>query len=627
MKNYKKNSQFTQRPLPSNEDVSLFEKNVNKEIREVEISDNLESIYKDKEGNLIDVSNDKFKKKKSWLLIILKNLFIIGILISALYLAYTYISNYYHASTGSPSLEIRVADKAVLGEELDYRIVYRNPSMVALNDLNLELILPKTFVATSFSVEPNSSNTWNLGRLEPKESGEIVITGYFINLKDFPNTASASLSYVPANFSSQFSKQASSNTVISDLGFSINLDYQGTSLLGQENEIKLTFDNPSSIYPEDIILNIEKPSNFNFLDLDNKNIEKISDNKWKIINFQEAIIFKYVIKEKSGDHQGLSFNLSSKDLIFWEQNYLVEVLKNDLELVLSVNDSRSQLASNFDSILNYNLKLANHGEVDIVDLVLMVSLEGEVLDITSLESNYKYQVMDKVLVFTKEDIEALANFKAGQSTELNFSIKTKKFNPQFIGQELKILSFAQYSLAGGSSQLEDNKSNEVEIIINSDLSLSEELRYFDENNIPVGSGPLPPKIGEETSLRFYWTLKNNVHDLKDVVVSLDLPEFVEFNDFSQATYGNLSYNPSLHQVVWLIEEMPISIFRADAQFNIKFRPQTKDLDKILVLSPGSQVLAHDKVTGGQISLNKTAKTSKLEDDEIAILNNHGRVIE
>ncbi len=627
MQNNKKGSQFTQRPLPSQEDVSRFEKNVNKEIREVEISDNLEDIYKDKEGKLIDVANDKFRKKRSWLLIIFKNLFIIGIILSALYLAYSYLSNYYYASTGSPNLEIIVPEKVVLGEEVSYIIKYHNPSMISLNDLNLDLTLPKSFVINDFSLEPSSLHSWSLGELGPKTGGEIIIKGYFVNLQDFPNTASASLSYVPANFSSQFSKQVSANTLVSDLGFNLSLDYQSTNMLGQENEVKLKFNNIDDFQLENIILEIEKPDNFIWQEQKNDNLETLGDNRFKIKNFEEEIIFKYLITEKKADHQGLSFSLYSDDLLFWEQSYLVEILKSDLELALSVNDSRQQLAAGFGETLNYKLEFSNHGEADIVDLVLMVVLEGEILDLNSLESNLNYQIMDNVIIFTKKEIEKLANFKAGENSELSFSVKTKSFNSQYIAQELKLVNFAQYSLAGSSSQLEDNKSNEVEIVINSDLSLSEELRYFDENNFTVGSGPLPPKVGEETSLRFYWTLKNNVHDLDDVSVLLDLPDFVQFGDFSQATVGAINYNPDLHQVAWIIEEMPISIFRADAYFNIKLIPTSGDLNKILVLSPGTQVSAYDKVTAGQISIKKNTKTTALEDDEIALLNNHGRVIE
>lgn len=624
MNKNKKSSQFTQRPLPSQEDVSVFEKNVNKEIREVEINDNLEDIYKDKEGKLIDVSNQKFKKKKSLILIIFKKIFIISIILSAIYLAYNYLSNYYYASTGSPDLEIIGPERVVLGQEQSYIIKYSNPSMVALNDLILELSLPNSFIVLNYSQEPDNLLTWNLGRLDSKESKDLVITGYFVNLKDFPNIISASLTYTPANFSSQFNKQTSLNAIVSELGFEPSLDYQSTSLLGQENTITLNFNNIKDFHLDQIILQIEKPNNFIFQEIQS---EKLSNNKWLIKDISKDLVLNYTISEKVADHQGLSFSLYYDDLLFWEQSYLVEVLKSDLELVLSVNDSRNQLAANFNERLNYNLKYTNHGEIDINNLVLMVVLDGQVLDLTSIESELDFQIMDNVVIFTKDELSNLETFKAGQSANLSFSVKTKQFSSQFIGEQMKINNFAQYSLAGSSSQLEDNKSNEIEIMINSDLSLQEELRYFDENNMPVGSGPLPPKVGEETKLRLYWTLKNNVHDLSDVSVRLNLPEFVEFDNFWQATFGDIYYDSNLHQVIWTIEEMPISIFRADAFFNIKFTPSLQDLDKILVLSPGSIVSASDTVSGGQISIKKNAKTSKLEDDEIASLNNHGRVIE
>jgi len=67
------------------------------------------------------------------------------------------------------------------------------------------------------------------------------------------------------------------------------------------------------------------------------------------------------------------------------------------------------------------------------------------------------------------------------------------------------------------------------------------------------------------------------------------------------------------------------VYRVDAEFDISLTPAETDRNKILVLSAGSTVSATDTETKETI-VNKTgAKTTKLEDDDIAGLNNSGRV--
>ena len=57
--------------------------------------------------------------------------------------------------------------------------------------------------------------------------------------------------------------------------------------------------------------------------------------------------------------------------------------------------------------------------------------------------------------------------------------------------------------------------------------------------------------------------------------------------------------------------------------SLSLTPTDADRNKILILSPGSAVSAMDTETKSLISKRLGAKTTKLEDDDIAGLNNSG----
>jgi len=149
--------------------------------------------------------------------------------------------------------------------------------------------------------------------------------------------------------------------------------------------------------------------------------------------------------------------------------------------------------------------------------------------------------------------------------------------------------------------------------------------YFDNNNLPVGSGPLPPKVGQKTSLKVYWTLGNNLHQLNNVSVAFNLPLGVEFDGQSRADNGSVYYDAQNRQIIWRLDTWPTNVYSLKAEFNIALTPQASDRNRIMILSTGSVATAIDSETQSQILKTVKAQTTKLDDDDIATLNNDGRV--
>jgi hypothetical protein len=197
-------------------------------------------------------------------------------------------------------------------------------------------------------------------------------------------------------------------------------------------------------------------------------------------------------------------------------------------------------------------------------------------------------------------------------------------------KEYEIISYTQFSIGSLSAEdLEDgekdsepldendNKSNTIINKINSDLKLNETIRYFNIDNIPVGTGPHPPKVGEETTYKVYWDLENNLHELKDLEIKVSLPDYVSWDAHERTTAGSVKFNEKENQIIWNIGRLPITVFQADAEFSIRIKPREEDRNKIMVLLPGSYVSAIDSETEAELTINTKAKTSKLEDDDIA----------
>ena len=638
-------SAFTERPVPTEHEVNSFEKVVEREVRHQEIDSNLNEIYRDNKGGLVDVKRLKARRSHSIVVRVFRRLLVLTILGLAAYFAYIYFFDGDN-NLNTIRLEITAPEQAVAGEEFSYLISYQNPTKFAITRLRLELRYPENFVMTSAEPLPVSTNNgFDLPDLPAGSSGLVTVTGKLIGRTDSVNVISARLNYMPANFSSEFKKEASDATIISGLGFKIALEESPLAFVGQDNELSFSFFDLENNYLDDFIIKFSLPEKVTLSLVDSeasatsspeeKKLVATSDgiSSWLISGLEQEtsgskLSFRYQIKEKI-DSQPIVIRLEKRledgqSYLFWEKTLLPEIVKSDLNLTILADGSRNNNSANFGDTLEYILSYSNKGESSFKDAAIMAVLEGPLFNWNSLSLEDEGEIRTgRTIVWNKTHLPALAEVKPGDGGEIRFSIKLNEYQSSYFGEKLEVSAYAQYGV--GEQPGADNRSNIIITRLNSDLSLQESIRYFDENNIPVGSGPLPPRVDEASSFRVYWTVRNNLHELSQAQVMFSLPTYVNWAGNDIVSAGNIYYDASRHAVIWSIGRLPVSVSQFDAAFNISLVPSESDRNKILVLSPGAAVTAIDNETQAQLSKKSGPKTTKLEDDDIASLNNSGRI--
>ncbi len=644
-------SSFVERPVPTEKEVASFERVVGREVREQEIDLNLSDIYEDKQGGQVDVQKVKIKKRPMFIVRLFKKLILLGLIGAIAYFAYTYWQSQSNDVSGL-DFKIVAPENILAGQEFTYQITYHNPTSYLLSQARLELQYPENFIFTSASIAPQSGNYgWDLPNIDPGATGSVTVTGRLINQADSINVIVAYLSYLPGTLSSQFKKESSASTIVNGLGFKVDLNYSNTAFINQDNEISLALSDVQDNYLGDfnIVFTLPVEADASVVsEVENKAtgtlpviatgtsiiIKKSGGAAWTVSNLLQAsgrqeIPVTYQIKQKS-DNLEIKVRLEKKlengeSYVFWEKAFKPELVSSDLNLTMILNGSKSDGALTFGQTLHYSLTYANHGSTAYQDVAIIAGLNSEFLDWNTLVDEKKGEVKNGSIIWTKKEIPGLAEIKPGEEGTIDFSLNLAAFNDSDQGKNLSVISYGQYSMNNKAPKSTENKSNTITSRINSDLSLAESVLYFNSDNMPVGSGPLPPKTGEKTSFRVYWTVKNNLHELSDTRVVMSLPSYVEWDNNNSTKVGNLYYDNASRQVIWEIGKLPVSVYRVDAEFGISLTPSTGDRNKILVLSPGSTVSATDTETRETITKKTGPKTTKLEDDDIAGLNNSGRV--
>jgi uncharacterized repeat protein (TIGR01451 family) len=653
-------SSFTKRSLPTDEEVEKFDRIVHEEIddenRDEEVDNSLNEIYQDDDGKIVDVKKLYIKKRHGFIFWFFSLSSVVLILFSIVF--YFYENYFLNKGTDATAVEFSIKGdtEVTSGEEYYYTVNYNNLSNVNLSNVTVELSYPENFIFidSDTATAPDKNNIWKIDSISPYHTGKIKIKGKIISETDSVNVAFANLNYTPDNFSSNFLKESSITTIVDDIGLNIDFDYISTALVGEENEIFIKYNAKDKNYTNDFRIVFNQHENIKIIGLEDGTADKSEDGKYakfdmvrpgvwrvnEVLSEFRELVFKFDFNEKLEDHQELIFDFEKKEgdkyMKFYEKKIDFEVMKSDLNLTLIINGSRENQGINAGDSLNYSIVYNNKGETNMSDVVIMAVIGGELVDWSTLVDTLEGVVSGNTISWTKEQIPSLGSLAKHEEGTIDFSLIVKNIDDiveQKTEDDFGIKSYIQFSVGkigevdvdeDGDENVKDeesqndNQSNTIINKINSNLSLKESVRYFSEDNIPVGIGPHPPKVGEETKYRVYWDLTNTLHELNELKVEVELPAGISWGEKDTVSVGTIVHDDISSRVVWNIGRLPSSVREANAQFDISVNPNEDNKDKIMILLPGSKVSAIDKVTESQVGQTTKAKTTKLMDDDIAI---------
>lgn len=629
-------SEFVERKMPTDTEMEKFDEYVDEEVKDHKIEDGLSEIYQDEEGKIVDVKKLEVKKERS----IVFKIFFVLLLVSFMAVAGWFAYNFISSGSGSDSrvikFEIESPENIMAGEEFFYTVKYKNMYNVDLENVEINIKYPDSFIFLDSSPQADKDNIYSIGKLVISESGEIKIKGKIIAEEDETAILLADVSYSPANFSSEFKKEIVNEMTIKGIGIDFDFVEISSVLVGEENNISVKYEAGENNFINNFRLSVKELDNMEIISdnsQENELVEVLDVGVWQINNIDTAeneLDIRFKINEKLNDKENiiLSFEYSEDGeeyYKFLEKNIELEIIKSDLNLILIINGSRESGAINFGDTLNYSLSYENKGESRMKDVVIMAVLDSGLFDWDSLSDGSNGQLNGDTISWSKQEITGLESLESGEEGVIDFSIDILDLedidlaNFGFGAQKLQTKSYAQFSI-GSKESVEDNedtKSNTIINKINSNLELDEQVRYFNDDNIAVGSGPLPPQVGEMTSYKVYWTLTNNLHELNNVVIETELPFYVAWSQKDNVSVGSMSYDSSSRKVSWNVGRFPESVYKVEAEFAISIIPVEADINTIKVLLSNTHVSALDSETNDNIDIVDIAKTTKLETDVIA----------
>jgi hypothetical protein len=604
----------------------------------MELEREVRSLYSDERGVLPDLTHlERIRSHRGRNILIGLSVFF-GLLAAAAWGGFFIFQPYAKQSTEDVTLSFEVPQQAKSGEELSLRIRYAAEKTVALERLEISVSLPAGFVLRDTSPAMVSERRWMIGAVPAGGSGEIKLLGMVVSPPGNLLAFQAFSTYVPANFHSPFQSVASAAVPVSGSLIAMHASSTERVLPGEPVMVSFSYENTGSFTGIEAAFRATVPPGF----VVNKATPPPSEGPlfWKLGSFGTAASGTISLAGTfSSETKGLlpfvgDIGFAPPGSAFVVQSSAstsVSVIGGDLVLSQIVNGSQEATAVNFGDTLHATFSYANRSEAQLQDVVLTAHLVGTpagksssvlsaVFDPLSVTDSAHgvFTTSTGSITWTKKEIPALAQLVPGDEGTIDVTLRVA---PKPTVPGVKEYGIALW-LAGTVGKVNGVKkdrlvqSTSLQFPVLSDVRFTASSRYYNDDEITVGTGPLPPKVGAETTYRIFWTIENGLHELRDLSLQTTLPTNIRFTGKQDVSAGTVVFDETARTVTWTLNKLPVDVQTATIDFEVGLTPSAAAVGNILPLTDVAHFDATDSLVNAHILRSEDPVDTSLISDPL-----------
>ena len=589
-------------------------KNVKQKETTKRIDKELEEIYKNGDGTMPNMSDFKRKKrnrfKQAIIFLLVACIFLGGVA----WAGFFFFQPQSRFNESDVILSISGEEKVTFGQEVTYRIRYRNAQNIPLSKVNLQVRYPEGFVFEEASKTPDTdkNDEWTLGALNQQDSGYIDVKGKMYGSVGDQQSFRMFLNYVPSNFNSEFQKVTNLNIEIIDSEIVMGVSGPTEISIGAEAEFTIEIKKPEEIINNAILL-IEPAAGFNKISSESKNDDN-QNYQWSLdLSKDQTIKIKGTFNPGGGEEEAiLHFKLAGwKDekregdpLILKDQELKIKLIKNDISANLVINGATENLTVVPGETLNTTINLKNNGSSALKNIEVRLVYETPSYnnlsllnwsqikdladgDITGEQVNP--QTRRGYITWDKSEVSGFSELKPGEDVMIDLSIPLKNSKnvdlSQFTTYLLSAIAEIKYDMDGVARTI---STNPINMTINSDFTfeLRDEVSENSQN---------------KTLHSVTWLLNNSFHEMTNIELSADIyGDVIWQEEMAEKSAGEFTYDANTKKLIWKISSMPVSQDVNYLKFGILLNSENPTQTN---LTSKINIKAHDSITGKDITLS------------------------
>ena len=537
------------------------------------------------------------------------------ILLALLLAIVSFISFWFGRPSFSESgveLSIDGPTQVLVGDEVVYKLKYSNTTKLDLNDMTFKFTYPDDSVVLKDGVvSKDTSETFTVDLLSSGQQAEREFRAFLVGDRGNIKTAKTELSYRAGDLRTAFQKNTSFSTTIIGLPISLTLSAPPNSVPGQVVSYVLDYRNESNDDVYDLRFEFDYPDGFK--------VQKTTPSPstgnyvWTVPVIKKSnggrISVTGLLNGKEGDTKIVSVALKRKigdQYVNYEKAETSSIIANSLlGMDIFVNDSSGYSAFAGDD-LNYVIKYSNNSNYNLVGVNLVVKLEGEMYDVSNLDTKGGYyDNSNSTILWNASSVSDFSNLAPNKKGQISFRIKLKNsISSGSIGSKSlfvrvsAILSTPNVPSGVGGDEIFVESSLVTKI--STQPTLKQSVYY---NDPAFGSfGPLPLEVEKETSFTIHWQITNPGNDMNGVKISGILPAGVNWKNIVSvgSEQPEPTFNKNTSEVVWNLGVLPQGIgvtgAKYEASFQVIIKPTTNQKGSPILLVKDSKLSGVDTFT-------------------------------
>ncbi len=529
------------------------------------------------------------------------------------------------------------------GDQVSVTIAVKNDERIALRNAELTYTAPDGFTFQNSTPAPSNefNNAWPLGTIKDNGGTSVTITGQLLGDQDTTKTFHFTLTYRPSNFNYDFQKTLDVSVTISTSVLKITPSVPLRLIPGVSTDIPVTVQNTGKDTLTNLELVADYPNGFTYTQANPKPDDK--NNGWNIPKLTAGQTLSYTITGTfTGNlNDSLQFTFrggTTSDSGFQaltQVNGIGTIVQAGMSLTTSVTNASQGASIQWGDKLNYDFTYKNDSDSDMKDVTVSVTFQQQnsagtdvsILDLANRSDIQNGTLSSQTITWTKAQVPGLALVAAGQGGDILLRVPvlatpkvTTQADKNFVlttNASVTVGTITDVSGSNFKTQAKPLISN-----VSTLLDVSPDGRYYSDQQIPVGSGPLPPQVGQATTYELSWTLTNPTNDASQIVVSTTLPDNVTWIGKQSVTAGQaVTYDAPSRTVTWRVNLVPPgtgSLFASlVAKFDVSVTPAATDVGQLIVLANKTIVTARDNFTQQDIRIERPIVTSDIPNDPSA----------
>jgi hypothetical protein len=449
--------------------------------------------------------------------------------------------------------------------------------------------------------------------------------------------------YRTANSNAIFYKEKSYKLKLASSPVVVSVEALDKVLSNQAAPVSVTVMSNTTSVIKDLLVILEYPSGYSVSSASPS--ASYSDNVWRIGDLtpgaKRTITVSGSVQGQDGETKtmharvGIQSRANEREIatniISGEHTFAIE--RPFLGIDLSLNGQvTGDVATEAGRVIRADIIWVNNSATRITNARIEVKLSGNALDRSSISaSGGYYDSKIDTIIWDGGRVADLTSIAPGETNRVSFAFSSERSVPgrATLNPSVSVAVSAQGSRVdenGSAQALSTGISRSVKI--SSTLALSS--RALRTQGAFRNTGPVPPKVDQETTYTVVWTVTNTSNSINDAEVKAVLPPYVSWSGAVSPADADLAYDQPSGLVTWrpgsIAQNADVGSGAKQVSFQVTFRPSVTQVGSTPVIIGQASLVGTDSFTGLGLKSSATGLSTLITTDP-AWQNGQGTVVE